>query len=219
MTQADEVRLSRPVLVVPVGSWEQHGPHLPFDTDTRIALELSQRLTTLRSQTYLSPPLTITASGEHSGFSGTLSIGTETTTSMLIEIVRSATWCRGVIFVNGHGGNSQAIQAAKKILDHDQQNVLFWSPSGVSDTDSHAGHAETSVMLALSPFDVDMTLAESGNTQPLSQIIDALRTGGIRSVSQNGVLGDPTRATASDGFSLLDKWTHDLLADFDHWNS
>ena len=63
MTQADEVRLSRPVLVVPVGSWEQHGPHLPFDTDTRIALELSQRLTTLRSQTYLSPPLTITASG------------------------------------------------------------------------------------------------------------------------------------------------------------
>jgi creatinine amidohydrolase len=74
-------------------------------------------------------------------------------------------------------------------------------------------------MLALSPFDVDMTLAESGNTQPLSQIIDALRTGGIRAVSQNGVLGDPTRATASDGFSLLDKWTHDLLADFDHWNS
>ena len=219
MTQADEVRLSRPVLVVPVGSWEQHGPHLPFDTDTRIALELSQRLTTLRSQTYLSPPLTITASGEHSGFSGTLSIGTETTTSMLIEIVRSATWCRGVIFVNGHGGNSQAIQAAKKILDHDQQNALFWSPSGVSDTDTHAGHAETSVMLALSPFDVDMTLAESGNTQPLSQIIDALRTGGIRAVSQNGVLGDPTRATASDGFSLLDKWTHDLLADFDHWNS
>ena len=219
MTQADEVRLSRPVLVVPVGSWEQHGPHLPFDTDTRIALELSQRLTTLRSQTYLSPPLTITASGEHSGFSGTLSIGTETTTSMLIEIVRSATWCRGVIFVNGHGGNSQAIQAAKKILDHDQQNVLFWSPSGAGDTDTHAGHAETSVMLALSPFDVDMTLAESGNTQPLSQIIDALRTGGIRAVSQNGVLGDPTRATASDGFSLLDKWTHDLLADFDHWNS
>ena len=219
MTQADEVRLSRPVLVVPVGSWEQHGPHLPFDTDTRIALELSQRLTTLRSQTYLSPPLTITASGEHSGFSGTLSIGTETTTSMLIEIVRSATWCRGVIFVNGHGGNSQAIQAAKKILDHDQQNALFWSPSGVSDTDTHAGHAETSVMLALSPFDVDMTLAESGNTQPLSQIIDALRTGGIRAVSQNGVLGDPTRATASDGFSLLDKWTHDLVADFDHWNS
>ena len=219
MTQADEVRLSRPVLVVPVGSWEQHGPHLPFDTDTRIALELSQRLTTSRSQTYLSPPLTITASGEHSGFSGTLSIGTETTTSMLIEIVRSATWCRGVIFVNGHGGNSQAIQAAKKILDHDQENVLFWSPSGVGDTDTHAGHAETSVMLALSPFDVDMTLAESGNTQPLSQIIDALRTGGIRAVSQNGVLGDPTRATASDGFSLLDKWTHDLLADFDHWNS
>lgn len=219
MTQADEVRSSRPVLVVPVGSWEQHGPHLPFDTDTRIALELCHRLTHARLHTYLSPPLTITASGEHSGFSGTLSIGTETTTSMLIEIVRSATWCRGVIFVNGHGGNSQAIQDAKTVLDHDQQNVLFWSPSGVSDTDTHAGHAETSVMLALSPFDVDMTLAEVGNVQPLAQIIDAMRTGGIRAVSANGVLGDPTRANTVDGFALLDKWAHDLLADFDHWMS
>ena len=219
MTQADEVRLSRPVLVVPIGSWEQHGPHLPFDTDTRIALELSHRLTQARAQTYLSPPLPITASGEHSGFSGTLSVGTETTTSMLIEIVRSATWCGGVVFVNGHGGNSPAIQAAKKVLDHDQQNVLFWSPSGVADTDTHAGHAETSVMLALAPFEVDMTLAKVGNTQPLAQIMNDMRAGGVRAVSSNGILGDPTRATATDGVKLLEQWTHDLLAEFDHWNS
>jgi creatinine amidohydrolase len=219
MTQSDEVRQSRPVLVVPIGSWEQHGPHLPFDTDTRVALELSHRLTQARTQTYLAPPLPITASGEHSGFSGTLSIGTETTTSMLIEIVRSATWCRGVFFVNGHGGNSPAIHAAKKVLDHDQRNVFFWSPSGVADTDTHAGHAETSVMLALSPFEVDMTLAEVGNTQPLSEIIDLMRSGGVRAVSSNGVLGDPTRATANDGLKLLEQWAHDLFADFDHWNS
>jgi creatinine amidohydrolase len=74
-------------------------------------------------------------------------------------------------------------------------------------------------MLALSPFEVDMTLAEVGNTQPLAHIIDDLRTGGIRAVSSNGVLGDPTRATAIDGLKLLDQWAHDLLADFDHWNS
>jgi creatinine amidohydrolase len=138
---------------------------------------------------------------------------------MLIEIVRSATWCRGVFFVNGHGGNSPAIHAAKKVLDHDQRNVFFWSPSGVADTDTHAGHAETSVMLALSPFEVDMTLAEVGNTQPLSEIIDLMRSGGVRAVSSNGVLGDPTRATANDGLKLLEQWAHDLFADFDHWNS
>lgn len=219
MNQPDEVRLSRPVLVVPIGSWEQHGPHLPFDTDTRIALELSQRLTTSRLDTYLSPPLTITASGEHSDFSGTLSIGTETTTLMLIEIVRSAIWCRGVVFVNGHGGNSPAIQAAKKVLDHDQQNVLFWSPSGVANTDTHAGHTETSVMLALAPFAVEMSLAEVGNTLPLAQIINDMRAGGVRAVSSNGILGDPTRASASDGLKILEDWAHDLLAGFDRWNS
>lgn len=219
MKQPDEERLSRPVLVVPVGSWEQHGPHLPFDTDTRIALELSQRLTTSRLDTYLSPPLTITASGEHSDFSGTLSIGTKTTTLMLIEIVRSAIWCRGVVFVNGHGGNSPAIQAAKKVLDHDQQNVLFWSPSGVANTDTHAGHTETSVMLALAPFAVEMSLAEVGNTLPLAQIINDMRAGGVRAVSSNGILGDPTRASASDGLKILEDWAHDLLAGFDRWNS
>lgn len=219
MNQPDEVRLCRPVLVVPVGSWEQHGPHLPFDTDTRIALELSQRLTTSRLDTYLSPPLTITASGEHSDFSGTLSIGTKTTTLMLIEIVRSAIWCRGVVFVNGHGGNSPAIQAAKKVLDHDQQNVLFWSPSGVANTDTHAGHTETSVMLALAPFAVEMPLAEVGNTLPLAQIINDMRAGGVRAVSSNGILGDPTRASASDGLKILEDWAHDLLAGFDRWNS
>lgn len=219
MKQPDEVRLSRPVLVVPVGSWEQHGPHLPFDTDTRIALELSQRLTTSRLDTYLSPPLTITASGEHSDFSGTLSIGTKTTTLMLIEIVRSAIWCRGVVFVNGHGGNSPAIQAAKKVLDDDQQNVLFWSPSGVANTDTHAGHTETSVMLALAPFAVEMSLAEVGNTLPLAQIINDMRAVGVRAVSSNGILGDPTRASASDGLKILEDWAHDLLAGFDRWNS
>ena len=46
-----------------------------------------------------------------------------------------------------------------------------------------------------------------------------MRAGGIRAVSSNGVLGDPTRATASDGLKLLEQWAHDLLADFDHWNS
>jgi creatinine amidohydrolase len=46
-----------------------------------------------------------------------------------------------------------------------------------------------------------------------------LRTGGIRAVSSNGILGDPTQANATDGVKLLEQWTHDLLAEFDHWNS
>lgn len=219
MTRRDEVAAGRPVLIVPIGSWEQHGPHLPFDTDTRIALELCHRLSQARPRTFLAPPLPVTASGEHAGFAGTLSVGTATTTSMLVEIARSATWCSGVVFVNGHGGNSQALKDAEDVLVHDGHHVLFWSPTGVDETDTHAGHAETSVMLAIAPFEVDMALAEVGNTSPLREIIAALRVGGVRGVSSNGVLGDPTRANAADGHRLLDRWAHELGLDFDHWNS
>ena len=64
-----------PILVVPVGSCEQHGPHLPLHTDTVIATALARALAERRDDCVVAPALTITASGEHQGFAGTLSIG------------------------------------------------------------------------------------------------------------------------------------------------
>lgn len=205
----------RDLLVVPVGSWEQHGPHLPFDTDTRIASELARRVVATRPDAVLGPALTVTASGEHAGFPGTLSVGTETTAALMIEIVRSATWARQVLFVNGHGGNVDAIDQARRVLGTEGHDVGFWSPPLEDECDTHAGRIETSVMLALAPDQVRVDRLRAGVCEPISTLMARLRTDGLRAVSPSGVLGDPRGADAAIGSALLDRWTSALLAAID----
>ncbi len=103
----------RRLLVVPAGSLEQHGPHLPLDTDTRIAVAVARRGCAGRPGVALAPAIGIGASGEHADFPGTLSIGTEALTACLIELGRHASrdW-PALLLVNGHGGNATAIEAA-----------------------------------------------------------------------------------------------------------
>src|SRR5271156_5548241 len=96
----------RGLLVVPVGSFEQHGPHLPLDTDTQIACALVDAVANLPFVVAV-PPLAYGASGEHAGFPGTLSIGSEVLADVLVELVRSARGsCAGVVLVCAHGGNA-----------------------------------------------------------------------------------------------------------------
>jgi creatinine amidohydrolase len=116
------------VLLLPLGSCEQHGPHLPLDTDTQIAQYLCAQAAQHDNRILIAPSLTISASGEHAGFPGTLSIGTDALTQVLVEIVRSADWCNGVVFVNGHGGNADAVAAAMRTLTGEQRNVASWWP-------------------------------------------------------------------------------------------
>ena len=198
------------VLLLPLGSCEQHGPHLPLDTDTQIAQYLCAQAAQQDNRLLIAPSLSITASGEHAGFPGTLSIGTDALTQVLIEIVRSADWCNGVVFVNGHGGNTDAVAAAIHTLTGEQRNVAAWWPR-IDHGDAHAGASETSMMLAIHPEHVNMAMAEAGATQPLSQLEKQLRNGGVRAVSANGVLGDPTTATSQHGLSLLSQLTQDLV--------
>ena len=143
------------VLLLPLGSCEQHGPHLPLDTDTQIAQHLCAQAAQQDNRILIAPSLSITASGEHAGFPGTLSIGTEALTQVLIEIVRSADWCNGVVFVNGHGGNTDAVTAAVRTLKSEQRNVASWWPR-IEHGDAHAGASETSMMLAIDPSRVNM---------------------------------------------------------------
>ena len=209
-----------PYLIVPIGSWEQHGPHLPPDTDARIARELSQRLITVvngRRSCVLGPTVTISASGEHQGFANTLSIGTDVTSQVLIEICRSASWTSGVVMVNGHGGNSDAIDRARAVLEAESRSALFWSPPLEDVRDSHAGRVETSVMLAIAPHEVRVDSIEAGIVEPLPSLIGRLRASGVRSVSANGVLGDPRSADADTGRDILHHWTEALVAAFDRW--
>jgi len=198
------------VLLLPIGSCEQHGPHLPLDTDTQIAQYLCVHAAQQDSRILIAPSLTISASGEHAGFPGTLSIGTEALTQVLIEIVRSADWSNGVVFVNGHGGNADAVYGATRTLTSEHRNVAAWWPR-IEHGDAHAGASETSMMLVINPEQVNMAKAEAGSTQPISEISAQLRSGGVRAVSSNGVLGDPTTATFEHGHNLLSQLTHDLV--------
>src|ERR1700680_1928016 len=100
-----------PPVVAPIGSTEQHGPHLPLDTDTRIATAVASEVTArlvgdARLEWMLAPPLAYGDSGEHQSFPGTISIGTDALSALLLEYGRSATcWAQRLLFVNGHGGN------------------------------------------------------------------------------------------------------------------
>jgi creatinine amidohydrolase len=197
-------------LLVPLGSTEQHGPHLPLDTDTRIATAIAERVAEGRPSVTVAPALAYGASGEHQGFAGTLSIGQAALELVVVELVRSVgPEVARVVLVNGHGGNVEALQRAVATLRAEGRPVSLWSPR-LEGSDTHAGFAETSMLLALCPEVVHLDRAEPGVTSPLVELLPALRAGGLAAVTPNGVLGDPTGATAAAGRALLDRCVTDL---------
>jgi len=208
-------------MAVPLGSCEQHGPHLPLDTDTRIAVALADRLASVRPNILVAPALAYGASGEHAGFEGTLSIGQAALELVIVELVRSADAFDGVVLVNGHGGNAEAVARAVGVSTSDGRRVLSWAPSidPSSGADAHAGRTETSALLALAPSTVRLDLARPGATAPLPGLMDELRAGGVQAVAANGVLGDPTDASAAEGVALLRTLADDLVAAFDRWRA
>lgn len=197
-------------LLVPLGSTEQHGPHLPFDTDTRIASAVCEAVAQRLASVVVAPALAYGASGEHAGFPGTLSIGTDVLHSVLVELARSAQSAFDrIVFVNGHGGNMAAVQRAVTQLQHEGHSVLAWAPR-IQNGDAHAGRTETSLLLAICPSEVKVERAEPGVDLPLDQIFDQLVREGVAGVSPNGVLGDPSGASAAEGERLLDELVDDL---------
>jgi creatinine amidohydrolase len=204
-TWTDIAALARRVLVVPLGAMEQHGPHLPLDTDTRIAAAVASAAAENRPGVAVAPALPVGASGEHAAFPGTLSIGTEALAHVLLELGRhaSADW-RAVLFVNAHGGNADAVTRALVALRAEGRRCDAFhatTPGG----DAHAGRTETSLLLHLAPELVRTEAMAAGDARPIAELLPALRRGGVRAVSANGVLGDPGGASAQEGAQLLSR--------------
>jgi mycofactocin precursor peptide peptidase len=219
--EAERLAACGAILAVPVGSTEQHGPHLPLSTDTDVAVALASRLAARRGDVVVAPPVGYGSSGEHAGFAGTISIGQEAVELMLVELGRSASETFGhMLFISAHGGNTEPATRAVTRLRGESRDVLLWIPGGTAGTpqgDAHAGRTETAIQLALDPGRVRVGLAERGNRTPVPELMAVLQTAGVRAASRNGVLGDPAGASAAEGDALLEALTTDLLAAVADW--
>lgn len=210
----NEIPAGEKILVLALGSWEQHGPHLPLDTDSVIVSAVVQHALahdSINSDHFVSAPLLpITASDEHSGFSGGLSTGTEALVSSVVAICRSGhEWAAGTLIVNGHGGNYDALQRIESALQYEGITHSIWTLPAYSGGDMHAGHTETSLMLHLAPQHVRTHLINDEDVT--SSNIDELRLHGVKGVSSSGVLGNPATATATHGEEVLNLYVRSLV--------
>ncbi len=200
----------KPLVLVPMGSTEQHGPHLPFETDTLIATAVAESIAKAMNgagvHVILAPAIAYGASGEHQEFPGTMSIGHDALRLQIVELVRSlSTWAERIVFVNGHGGNVQSLASATMEMRQEEHDVAWLACIFGSAGDAHAGSIETSVMLHLAPERVRMDKAEPGQLASFKEILPLLMSSGVKAASPSGVLGDPTTAAADIGQQLVDQ--------------
>ena len=225
--QLDRLLSDRSILVQPLGAVEQHGPHLPFNTDLLIAERVASagvERAALEHDVWLLPPLAYTKSNEHAWSSGTIWLSADTLLRVLDDIGRcvAMTPARKLVFMNGHGGNSALVGVANRELRLHHGLMTFLAhpgvppdQGGVSGADEHGmgihgGTDETSLMLHLAPDLVDMDAATRNIPESL---IDNrhVRFGGTvgfgwlsNDFGPDGHIGDPTTATAERGAQLFE---------------
>jgi creatinine amidohydrolase len=173
----------------------------------------AERLDATGERVLVAPSLNYGASGEHEGFPGTISIGHEALFLVLAEFARSAChWASGVVFVNGHGGNTATLTKVVELLRYENRAVA-WTSTALPDADAHAGETETSLLRFLAPWAVRVDLMAPGATEPVSELMPRLRDEGVRGVSANGVLGDPTTSSPERGRVLFERLVRNLVAE------
>ena len=188
------------LLACPLGSTEQHGPHLPLATDTDIAVAVADAARgAARTTSSSRPPLPYGSSGEHAGFAGTLSIGAAALEQVVVELVRAPTRSPASCSCPPTAATPSRCTAPWPRCSGEGRDVLAWSPA-IRGGDAHAGRTETSMMLALRPrARARSDAAEAGDTDRSPSCCRTLRAGRRRAVSPNGVLGDPTGAIGRRG--------------------
>lgn len=219
------------VALLPVGAIEQHGPHLPLDTDAFDAEYLANAVANACSdpKPVVLPMIPYGVSYHHDEFSGTISIGNDTLARMVYEIGMSAArnGVTKLVIINGHGGNEPSLNFAAQQINRDAHIFVCVDTGETSDVDVysmietpndvHAGEIETSTSLALRPELVHMERAEKLVPKFSSRYLDFTSKRGIswyaftKRISQSGVMGDPTKASAEKGRKMWEVMTRHLV--------
>jgi creatinine amidohydrolase len=230
------------IVIVPVGSLEQHGPHLPVEIDTLLGETVALRTALLvaeREPVLVLPMLWTGLSEHHMSFGGTITLDTETFLAMLRCVCESIVrhGFRRIVLLNGHGGNENAMRVAADDLSPrlgvSIVQFTYWYAAAaviapLLEKQSglwHACEAETSMCMALHPelvAEERIRLAEVNTTPDVAEIVGAgvYRWRSLASRSSAGVIGYPSVASAAKGKKLLAAITRDLagkLCNKDLW--
>jgi creatinine amidohydrolase/Fe(II)-dependent formamide hydrolase-like protein len=207
------------IALLPVGSVEQHGPHLPLDTDAFDADYLAKRIAEACSKPrpLVLPLISYGVSYEHDSFKGTVSISNDTLSRLVYEIGMSVArnGIKKLVIINGHGGNNPALNFAAQMITRDARIFVCVDTGETSDVDInrlretpndvHAGEIETSTSLAVRPHLVRMDKASKKIPRFSSRYLNFTAKRWVwwyaytERISKSGVLGDPTKASAEKG--------------------
>ncbi len=220
-------------VIVPLGSTEQHGLHLPLGTDAILGDALGDRVARALGNALLAPCLTIGCSEHHMDFAGSLTLSKETFSAVVGDVCRSLAHhgFGHIALIPTHGGNFAPLAKAVKAIRPELSGVnliaytdlmgfmneIFRAAKAREVTPEqaggHSGEFETSLMLSVRPDLVAMDEAQPGYVGDQLSIAAVVFEKGFRAATENGVLGDPSDASAANGAAYLAALT-DLLVGF-----
>jgi len=190
--------------ILPIGSIEQHGPHLPIGTDWIFAEEDAKRIAGKVGNCYLLPALPYSNAQEHLGFHGTIALRPQTLAQVIRDIV-SSLYLQGIkkiVIISDHGGNWIIKPTIRELnLEYPDLKIIHGAPMGGKPTDVHAGDSETSRMLYLNDKLVRKDEITDSVPDATQEYIDYV---GLKVLSEKGHWGRPSQASSEKGKEAID---------------